>query len=209
MQEVAGLDAFFQRTGYPRAPRYYVIKWLTDWVREFGFDGYRVDTAKHFEPAVSAELKREAEVALADWRRRHPAPGPGQPAVLHGGRGLWLGAGPGQGLRLRRPDSGLLRQRLRRSHQLRLQERYRISRRALHPVLRDAASRGAPTESRSSTTSAPTTTARPTTRTARIRSAPAPASSSHQAAPRSTTETSWRARSGWQARKATPICARS
>jgi alpha-amylase len=72
-REVAELDAFFQRTGYPRAPRYYLIKWLTDWVREFGFDGYRVDTAKHFEPAVSAELKREAGKALASWRRTHPA----------------------------------------------------------------------------------------------------------------------------------------
>ncbi|HEY8197194.1 MAG TPA: alpha-amylase family glycosyl hydrolase [Gemmatimonadales bacterium] len=72
-QEVAGLDTFFRRTGYPRAPRYYVIKWLTDWVRELGFDGYRVDTAKHFEPAVSAELKRGAEEALASWRRAHPA----------------------------------------------------------------------------------------------------------------------------------------
>jgi alpha-amylase len=68
-QEQASLDAFFSRTGYPRAPRYFVIKWLTDWVREFGFDGYRVDTAKHFEETVSAELKREAERALADWRR--------------------------------------------------------------------------------------------------------------------------------------------
>ncbi len=72
-QEVAGLDAFFRRTGYPRTPRYYLIKWLTDWVRELGFDGYRMDTAKHFEPAVSAELKREAEEALASWRRTHPA----------------------------------------------------------------------------------------------------------------------------------------
>ena len=71
-REVASLDAFFRRTGYPRAPRYYIIKWLTDWVRDFGFDGYRLDTAKHFEPAVSAELKQEAEKALADWRRKHP-----------------------------------------------------------------------------------------------------------------------------------------
>jgi alpha-amylase len=77
-QEVAELDSFFRRTGYPRAPRYYLIKWLTDWVRELGFDGYRVDTAKHFEPAVSAELKREAEDALADWRRTHPAQVPGR-----------------------------------------------------------------------------------------------------------------------------------
>jgi alpha-amylase len=71
-REVAALDSFFQRTGYPRAPRYYVIKWLTDWVREFGFDGYRIDTAKHFGPAVSAELKREAQRAFADWKRAHP-----------------------------------------------------------------------------------------------------------------------------------------
>ena len=71
-REVAELDRFFQRTGHPRAPRYYVIKWLTDWVRELGFDGYRVDTAKHFEEQVSAELRREAAAALADWRRGHP-----------------------------------------------------------------------------------------------------------------------------------------
>ena len=72
-REVAELDAFFRRTGYPRAPRYHLIKWLTDWVRELGFDGYRVDTAKHFGEAVSVELKREAELALADWRRAHPS----------------------------------------------------------------------------------------------------------------------------------------
>ncbi len=71
-EEVAELEAFFRRTGYPRAPRYYLIKWLTDWVRELGFDGYRLDTAKHFEPAVSAELRREAEKALGDWRGKHP-----------------------------------------------------------------------------------------------------------------------------------------
>jgi alpha-amylase len=72
-RERASLDTFFQRTGYPRAPRYYLIKWLTDWVRELGFDGYRVDTAKHFGAAVSAELKREAGRAFADWKRAHPA----------------------------------------------------------------------------------------------------------------------------------------
>ena len=70
--ELAELDAFFERTGHPRAPRYYIIKWLTDWVREIGFDGYRVDTAKHFEETVSAELKRETERAFADWKEAHP-----------------------------------------------------------------------------------------------------------------------------------------
>ena len=72
-RERASLDAFFQRTGYPRAPRYYFIKWLTDWVREYGIDGYRMDTAKHFEASVSAELKHEADRAFADWKRAHPA----------------------------------------------------------------------------------------------------------------------------------------
>ena len=71
-QELTELDAFFERTGYPLAPRYYIMKWLTDWVRELGFDGYRVDTAKHFEEAVSAELKREAKRAFSDWKAAHP-----------------------------------------------------------------------------------------------------------------------------------------
>jgi alpha-amylase len=71
-QELAELDAFFERTGYARAPRYYVMKWLTDWVRELGFDGYRVDTAKHFEETVSVELRQEAERAFADWKATHP-----------------------------------------------------------------------------------------------------------------------------------------
>ena len=72
-RERSELDAFFARTGYPRAPRYYVIKWLTDWVRDLGIDGYRVDTAKHFEEAVSAALKLEAAQAFAAWKRDHPA----------------------------------------------------------------------------------------------------------------------------------------
>lgn len=70
--EQASLDSFFHRTGYPRAPRYYFIKWLTDWVREFGFDGYRMDTAKHFAPSVAAELKLEADRAYTDWKTAHP-----------------------------------------------------------------------------------------------------------------------------------------
>ena len=94
-RELAELDDFFERTRYPRAPRYYVIKWLTDWVREFGFDGYRIDTAKHFGETVSAELKQEAERAFADWKEAHP------PEVLDGHpfhmMGEVYGYEPGQG----------------------------------------------------------------------------------------------------------------
>lgn len=71
-QEMAELDAFFDRTGWPRAPRYYLIKWLTDWVREFGIDGYRGDTAKHVEPDVWQELKQEAVAALREWKTANP-----------------------------------------------------------------------------------------------------------------------------------------
>lgn len=71
-QEVAELDAFFSRTGYPRTPRYYIIKWLTDWVREYGVDGFRVDTAKHVDPLAWYELRVEAQKALEEWRAKHP-----------------------------------------------------------------------------------------------------------------------------------------
>jgi alpha-amylase len=94
-QELAELEAFFQRTRYPRAPRYYLIKWLTDWVREIGFDGYRVDTAKHFGPPVSAELKHEADNALAEKRRSRSPRAPGSlPFYMVGEVYGW---DPGQG----------------------------------------------------------------------------------------------------------------
>lgn len=72
-QETAELDAFFARTGYPRTPRYYIIKWSTDWVREYGVDGFRIDTAKHVDPEAWAELKAEADTAFAEWKTEHPA----------------------------------------------------------------------------------------------------------------------------------------
>lgn len=72
-KELAELDAFFKRTGYPRAPRFYIIKWLTDYVRRHGIDGYRCDTAKHVEESVWAELLKEAEKAFADWKKANPA----------------------------------------------------------------------------------------------------------------------------------------
>ncbi|WP_066546407.1 MULTISPECIES: alpha-amylase family glycosyl hydrolase [unclassified Sphingomonas] len=71
-REMAELDRFFARTGYPRAPKYYIVKWLTDWVRDYGVDGFRVDTAKHTDPEIWGVLKREAEIALAEWRARNP-----------------------------------------------------------------------------------------------------------------------------------------
>ena len=71
-REVKELDDFFQKTGYPRAPRYYVMKWHADWVRKYGFDGFRGDTAKHTEPGVWKELKKVASAAYEDWKQANP-----------------------------------------------------------------------------------------------------------------------------------------
>lgn len=70
--EQAELDAFFARTNYPRAPKYYIVKWLTDWVRDYGVDGFRADTAKHVDPEIWLAVKKEAEIALAEWRAKTP-----------------------------------------------------------------------------------------------------------------------------------------
>ena len=70
-QEMNELDAFFERTGYPRAPRFYIIKWLTDYVREFGIDGYRADTVRHIEEDVWVEFKEECEFAFNTWKQQN------------------------------------------------------------------------------------------------------------------------------------------
>jgi len=71
-EEMAELDAFFKRTGHPRAPRFYIMKWLTDYITEFGIDGYRVDTVKHTEEFVWQEFKVECDYAFAQWKTSHP-----------------------------------------------------------------------------------------------------------------------------------------
>jgi len=52
--------------------RGYLIKWLTDWVREFGVDGFRCDTVKHVEPEAWAQLKAEAAKALVEFKAKNP-----------------------------------------------------------------------------------------------------------------------------------------
>lgn len=71
-QELDELQLFFERTGYPRAPRFYIIKWLTDYIHEFGVDGFRVDTVKHVNENAWAELKKEADHAFQLWKQKHP-----------------------------------------------------------------------------------------------------------------------------------------
>ena len=71
-QEMAELDAFFERTGHPRAPRFYIMKWLTDYITDYGIDGYRVDTVKHTEEYVWQEFKKECDYAFEKYKEDHP-----------------------------------------------------------------------------------------------------------------------------------------
>ncbi len=71
-KEVEELNAFFERTGHPRAPRFYIMKWLTDYITEFGIDGYRVDTVKHVEEYVWQEFKDECDYAFEKFKQNNP-----------------------------------------------------------------------------------------------------------------------------------------
>ncbi|MEZ4359671.1 MAG: alpha-amylase family glycosyl hydrolase [Kofleriaceae bacterium] len=53
--------------------RDYLVEWLTRWVRDFGVDGFRCDTAKHVELESWTALKAAGVAALAAWKREHPA----------------------------------------------------------------------------------------------------------------------------------------
>ncbi len=71
-QEMKELDEFFSTTGLPRAPRFYIMKWIVDYVRELGIDGFRVDTAKHTEAKIWSELKELASAAFEAWKKENP-----------------------------------------------------------------------------------------------------------------------------------------
>ena len=71
-QEVKELNAFFERTGYPRAPRFYIMKWLSDYITDYGIDGYRIDTVKHTEEFVWQEFKKVCDKAFAEYKKNNP-----------------------------------------------------------------------------------------------------------------------------------------
>ncbi len=70
--ELAEIDIFFTKTGLKRSPKNYIIKWLTDYVRELGIDGYRVDTVKHVEEGAWGVLAEQAQLAFAEWKSKNP-----------------------------------------------------------------------------------------------------------------------------------------
>jgi alpha-amylase len=71
-QEIAELDAFFALTGYPRAPKYYIMKWLSDYITDFGIDGYRVDTVKHTTEDVWADFSKVCKDVFVQYKNDNP-----------------------------------------------------------------------------------------------------------------------------------------
>lgn len=67
-QEVEELDAFFERSGLKRTPANYIIKWITDYARETGVDGFRIDTVKHVEEEVWQTMIDQAKIAYEDYK---------------------------------------------------------------------------------------------------------------------------------------------
>lgn len=71
-QEISELNTFLNTNNLPLTPRNCIIKWLADWVREFGVDGFRVDTYKHVEAASWAAMAQHCKQALVDWKAANP-----------------------------------------------------------------------------------------------------------------------------------------
>lgn len=71
--EMKSLNDFFARTGYPKAPKYYIMKWLADYVEEFGIDGYRVDTVKHTNEDVWKDFQKICQEAFDIYKRKNPS----------------------------------------------------------------------------------------------------------------------------------------
>ena len=71
--EMKSLDAFFARTGYPRAPKYYIMKWLADYVENYGIDGYRVDTVKHTNEDVWKDFQKICQESFDIFKSNNPS----------------------------------------------------------------------------------------------------------------------------------------
>ncbi|HDV8698065.1 TPA: alpha-amylase [Escherichia coli] len=75
----SGLPVFYQNKSDTHAkaidgytPRDYLTHWLSQWVRDYGIDGFRVDTAKHVELPAWQQLKTQASAALREWKKANP-----------------------------------------------------------------------------------------------------------------------------------------
>ena len=93
-QEIAELNNFFSNTGLSATPANYLVKWLTDWVREYGVDVFRIDTYKHVERSIWGDLKTHSNIALEEWKTNNPTKKLDDNPFWMVGE--WYGHGPGK-----------------------------------------------------------------------------------------------------------------
>ena len=64
-----------QKTRYSscRTVNDYLTTWLSEWVENYGVDGFRCDTAKHVEMDSWVKLKKKCVAALKKWRQNNPS----------------------------------------------------------------------------------------------------------------------------------------
>ncbi len=75
-QEVNELKTFLSDNGYSMTVTNCISYWLSSWVREYGVDGFRCDTAKHVKFDSWKTLSGMCTEGLKTWRKNNPsAPG--------------------------------------------------------------------------------------------------------------------------------------
>ncbi len=71
-QETNELKSYLSSKGKTQTVTNSISYWLSTWVREYGVDGFRCDTAKHVEQASWKTLKTTCVEALKEWRKNNP-----------------------------------------------------------------------------------------------------------------------------------------
>ena len=66
------LSAKTQKYGSSGTVTGYISTWLAEWVRTYGVDGFRCDTAKHVEKGSWKQLKDKCVAALREWKQNNP-----------------------------------------------------------------------------------------------------------------------------------------
>ncbi len=75
-EKTAETNAMLSACGYGQigsaSVKQYLVAWLSNWVREYGVDGFRCDTAKHVNFDCWKDLNTQCNKALKEWRSNNP-----------------------------------------------------------------------------------------------------------------------------------------
>lgn len=71
-EQTNALNSYFSKTGKAKTVTNYLSYWLSSWVRDYGVDGFRCDTAKHVDLPSWNTLKTTCVDALKQWRQNNP-----------------------------------------------------------------------------------------------------------------------------------------